>query len=440
MKFILAFIILAIQAIPTYSAVDSLVFYRIRLDRDIDKAAERIVSVGLQKAQEAEADFVILDIDTYGGAVNAADSIRTAILHHPEPVYAYVNMQAASAGALISIACDSIFMRPGSSIGAATVVDQSGNVMPDKYQSFMRGMMRSTAQATGRNPEIAQSMVDTDNVLSLTPEEAAEVGYCDGIYEDINELLLEVAGTESFVIKNMEDDMTWIDKLIHFLLNPLLQSIFMMMIIGGIFVEIRTPGIGLPLLTAVIGALLYFSPLYIEHLAASWEILLFVVGLILIGFELFVIPGFGIAGITGILAVIVALSFAMIDNSQLMEWDGRFYLKPLLKPIGIVTISSAAAVFGSVFIVRRLYSTRSFDHIALRQTLDAESGFTGVVSGLEHYVNEYVTAFTDLHPSGKVMDKDGHILEATLKYGGYVSKGDKVKVVSAEQGRLYCER
>ena len=152
------------------------IFYRIRLDADIDKAAERLVSKGLEKAREADADYIILDLDTYGGAVDAADSIRSAILLCPVPVIAYVNLQAASAGALISIACDSIYMKPGSSIGAATVVNQAGDVMPDKYQSFMRGMMRSTAQATGRDPEIAEAMVDTANVLSLTPEEAVEAG------------------------------------------------------------------------------------------------------------------------------------------------------------------------------------------------------------------------------------------------------------------------
>ena len=166
------------------SGNDSLkVFYRIRIDMDIDKASQRKVVTGLEKALETDADYVILDLDTYGGAVDAADSIRSAILRYEKPVIAFVNMQAASAGALISIACDSIYMKTGSSIGAATVVDQTGNVMPDKYQSFMRGMMRSTAQATGRDPHIAESMVDTANVLSLTPDEAINVGYCEGICE-----------------------------------------------------------------------------------------------------------------------------------------------------------------------------------------------------------------------------------------------------------------
>ena len=419
---------------------DSLsVFYRIRLDQDIDPSAQRLVVLGLEKAAKTEADYVLLDINTYGGAVNAADSIRAAILRYDKPVVAYVNMQAASAGALISIACDSIYMRTGSSIGAATVVNQTGEVAPDKYQSFMRGMMRATAKANGRDPEIAESMVDTANVLSLTPDEAMEVGYCEGIAEEVSDVARIVAGDNEFIIKDMEDDMTWLDRLIQFLLNPLLQSIFMMMIIGGIFVEIRTPGIGLPLLTAVVGALLYFAPGYLGHLVSYWEILLFVVGLILIAMEIFVLPGFGVCGITGIIAVVVSLAFAMVDNAELFHWDGTLNLEPVLMPLGIVIISSAVAIFGSVWLVKKLYETRSFDHIALRQSLTGEEGFVGVVSGLESLVGQEVTVFTDMRPSGKVRTADGRIFEASMKYGGYAVKGQTLKVVSTEQGRLYCE-
>ena len=420
---------------------DSLtVFYRIRLDQDIDPSSQRLVTTGLEKAREAHADYVILDLDTYGGAVNAADSIRSAILRYEKPVVAFVNMQAASAGALISIACDSIYMKTGSSIGAATVVNQTGEVMPDKYQSFMRGMMRATAEATGRDPKIAESMTDTANVLSLTPTEAIAVGFCEGICETEFEVAEEIVGGNEFVIKNMEDDMTWLDKLIQLLLNPLLQSIFMMMIIGGIFVEIRTPGIGLPLVTAIVGALLYFAPAYIGHLAQSWEILLFVVGLLLIAVEIFVLPGFGVCGISGIIAVITALAFSMVDNIEFFHWDGTLNLRPIIQPLGIVVLSAAAAIFGSVWIVRKLYDTRSFDRIALRQEMKSEEGFTGVVSGLEELVGQSVTVFTDMRPGGKVITSDGRIHEATLKFGGFVSKGETLRVVSAEQGRLYCEK
>ena len=437
------FVIILLSLLTSFDvfAADSLkVIYRIRLDQDIDKSSQRLVTLGLEKALEADSDYVLLDLDTYGGAVDAADSIRSAILRCPVPVVAYVNMQAASAGALISIACDSIYMKTGSSIGAATVVDQGGNVMPDKYQSFMRGMMRSTAQATGRDPKIAESMTDTANVLTLTPSEAIEVGYCEGIAESYTEVAALVAGDDAFEVRNMSDDMTWLDRLIQFLLNPFLQSIFMMMIVGGIFVEIRTPGIGLPLLTAVIGALLYFAPAYLGHLAEYWEILLFVVGLILVGLEIFVIPGFGVAGISGIVLIVLSLALAMVDNTELLTWEGKLNLEPILRPTGLVVISATAAIFGSVWLVKKLYATRSFDHIALRQEMKASDGFTGVVSGLESLVGEEVVVFTDMRPSGKVKTGDGRIHEAALKFGGYASKGESLRVVSAEQGRLYCDK
>lgn len=440
MKFFISVISAMLISVSALCSDSLSVFYRIRLDGDIDAAAQRLVVLGLEKATEADADYVMLDLNTYGGAVNAADSIRTAILRYEKPVIVYVNMQAASAGALISIACDSIYMRTGSSIGAATVVDQSGGVMPDKYQSFMRGMMRSTAQATGRDPQIAESMVDTAGVLSLTPEEALKVGYCEGIYDTEVEVARAVKGDNEFVIKSMDDDLTWLDRLIQILLNPILRSIFMMMIIGGIFVEIRTPGIGLPLLTAVAGALLYFAPAYLGHLVSYWEIILFVAGLVLIGVEIFVLPGFGVCGVTGIIAVVVSLAFAMVDNADLFHWDGSLNLEPVIMPLGIVILSASVAVFGSVWLVKKLYPTRSFDHVALRQSLTSEEGFTGVVSGLEGLVGEPVVVFTDMRPSGKVKTTDGRILEAVLKFGGFASKGETLKVLSAEQGRLYCDR
>lgn len=440
MKRMLVMILLMLSAVLGYGNDTLKVFYRIRLDRDIDKAAQRLIVEGLDKAAESDADYILLDLDTYGGAVDAADSIRSAILRCDIPVLAYVNMQAASAGALISIACDSIYMKTGSSIGAATVVDQSGNVMPDKYQSFMRGMMRSTAQATGRDPKIAEAMVDTANVLSLTPTEAVKVGYCEGIYESEVEVMEAVADGKDFTVRNIDDDLTWVDRLIDLLLDPILQSIFMMMIIGGIFVEIRTPGIGLPLVTAIVGALLYFAPGYLTNLVEHWEILLFVVGLILIGIEIFVIPGFGICGISGIVCVVAALALSMVDNVELYRWDGTLDLRPLVKPVGIVVFSATAAIFGSVWLVRKLFETRSFDNIALRQEMKAEEGFVGVVSGMEVLVGQEVKVFTDLHPSGKVQTADGKIYEATLKFGGFASKGETLRVLSAEQGRLYCDR
>ena len=212
MKRLLVLLLFVLSVTEAFCNDSLTVIYRIRLDQDIDRSSQRLVTLGLEKAEKASADYVLLDLDTYGGAVDAADSIRSAILGYEKPVVAFINMQAASAGALISIACDSIYMKTGSSIGAATVVDQNGKVMPDKYQSFMRGMMRSTAQATGRDPKIAESMTDTAGVLTLTPSEAVEVGFCEGIAESYEEVAKILASDGDYIVKDLKDDMSWLDK------------------------------------------------------------------------------------------------------------------------------------------------------------------------------------------------------------------------------------
>lgn len=419
-------------AIANTSTTQKIKIYHLRLDSEINAQAQRTVVLGIQKAKEADSDYIILDLNTYGGAVNNADSIRAAILRCPIPMVSYVNMQAASAGALISIACDSIYMKTGSSIGAATVVNPTGKVMPDKYQSFMRGMMRATAEANGRDPHVAESMVDTAHVLSMTPTEAMKVGYCEGICEDVHEVAQKIAGKEDYEIINME--LTLLEKIVNFLLHPILQSIFLMMIIGGIYIEIKSPGIGLPLALAIIGALFYFSPLYIESLAQNWEILLFIVGLILLGVELFVIPGFGIAGILGILSIILSLTFAAVDNDLLWNEENVFDFTPVITSFVKVLVSTLLAIIGSIWLVGKLYPTKTFSHIALRESLDKDC--VGVKTGLESLIGTEARVLTDLKPAGTVII-DGRKYEAVLNYG-YATKGTKVKIIKAEQGRLYC--
>lgn len=422
----------------TVSAANKSIIFRIRLDSEINTLAQKKVILGLEKAHDRKADFIILDLDTYGGAVDAADSIRSAILRCDIPVVAYINMQAASAGALISIACDSIYMKTGSSIGAATVVSTTGSVMPDKYQSFMRGMMRSTAEANGRNPKIAEAMVDTAHVLSLTPSEAIKVGYCEGVCESVDEVAQNLTKGQPGGYRIESVQLSPSEKAVLFMMNPILQAIFLIMIIGGIYIEFKTPGIGVPIAVAILGAILYFSPLYIQSLAQNWEILLFIVGLILLGMELFVIPGFGVCGITGIISIVVSLTFAAVDNDLVFNGKGDFNYMAVLLPFGLVIISAFIAITGSIFLVHKLYPTKTFDYVALRQSLDEKDGFVGVKTGMDSLVGNEATVFNDLKPSGKVM-VNGRVYEATLTFG-YAAKGESVRIVKAEQGRLYCEK
>ena len=417
--------------------------YVIEIRQNIDNSSMRKLSLGLEDAQAKGADYIILHLDTYGGAVDAADSMRKAILHAPVPVVAFVDLQAASAGALISIACDSIYMRPGASIGAATVVNQNGEVMPDKYQSFMRGMMRATAEAHGRradgtwfrDPAIAEKMVDTAGVLSFTPDEAIEARYCEGKAGSIDEVI-EHIGLEECEIVHQE--LSPLEKFILLMMSPLLQGIFLMMIIGGIYFEIQSPGLGLPSIIALIGAVLYFSPLYISGLALNWEIVLFILGLILLAVEIFVTPGFGVAGVLGAILSLTALIFAMIDNDTLY-FEGKLNLRALLEPCAIVLVSTVTALILSIWGASKLYPRKSFAYIAQKTELKGDEGWVGVeTDSLAACVGQVVTAATEMCPSGKV-EYGERQYEAVMEYGS-ANAGERLKVIRAEGGRLYCVR
>ncbi len=173
--------------------------YRLPIKQEIAAPVRKIVLDGLEEAKEWEADLILIEMDTYGGAVDAADDIRTALLNSPIPVWVYIENNAASAGAFISIACTKIFMKPGATMGAATVVGSDGEKVDEKYQSFMRAKMRETALQRGRNPSIAEAMVDgsvvvpgvndSGKVVSLTSSEALNLGFSDGTYSSLQELL-----------------------------------------------------------------------------------------------------------------------------------------------------------------------------------------------------------------------------------------------------------
>lgn len=415
--------------------------YVIDIMQNIDKSSMRRLGLGLKDAERKGADYIILHLDTYGGAVDAADSMRKAILHSPVPVVAFVDLQAASAGALISIACDSIYMRPGSSMGAATVVNGNGEVMPDKYQSFMRGMMRATAEAHGRredgswfrDPAVAERMVDTAGVLSFTPEEAVKAGYCEGIVESVEEVTTHMGLSDCVII---EQELSWIDRFVLLMLSPVLQSIFLMMIIGGIYFELQSPGLGLPSVIAVLGAVLYFSPLYIHGLALNWEIVMFVIGLILLGVEIFVTPGFGVAGVLGIVLALTSLVFAMVDNDMLY-FDGKLNVRAILGPCAIVLVSSVTALILSIWGASRLFPKKSFSYIAQKTELRGDEGWVGVdTNSVAACVGKEVIAATEMCPSGKI-EYGGRQYEAVMEFGS-ANAGDRLYAIRAEGGRLYC--
>jgi membrane-bound serine protease (ClpP class) len=417
--------------------------YKFDIKKEIAPPVWRTTKIALEEAVEKQADYVLIEMSTYGGLLESADSIRTKILNCPIPVMVFIHHNAASAGALIAIACDSIYMSTGSTIGAATVVDQSGQVVPDKYQSYMRAMMRSTAEATGRDPNIAQAMVDprikiegvidSGSVLTFTASEAMKHGYCEGIAENTGDVL-KLAGIGNYEI--YEQELKPMDKIIGFLINPFVSGILIMLIIGGIYFELQAPGIGFASVIAVIAALLYFAPLYIEGLANHWEILIFIVGIILIVIEIFAIPGFGVIGITGIALVVAGLTLSLINNVGFDFSPVNF--NNVLSSFFLVIFSIFVSIISSYFITKSLFShNRFFGSLALETVASVDEGYTTADSKYLEMVGKKGTAHSILRPVGKVMI-EGEIYDATA-ITGYIEKGEEIEAVRYETGQLFVK-
>ena len=417
--------------------------YMFDIREEIAPPVVRTTQKAFEAARDNDADIILIHMNTYGGMVDAADSIRTRILNCKIPVYVFIDNNAASAGALIAIACDSIYMAPVASIGAATVVDQTGKPVPDKYQSYMRSWMRSTAEANGRDPDIAQAMVDPDiyiagiidtgKVLTLTSSEAIMHGFCEGKVENIIELL-EISGITNYEI--IEHKHSTADNIIGFLISPLISGILIMIIIGGIYFELQSPGIGFPLAASIIAALLYFAPLYIEGLADNWEIVLFAIGVILVLVEVFAIPGFGVAGISGITLIVAGLTLSLIGNVGLDF--SRVPMEAVATAFFIVTIAIFMALIGSFWISKKLFTTTIFGHLALEAEQHAEEGFTVSDIRYESMLGKRGVAHSGLRPAGKVKI-EGDVFDATA-LTGFIDKGDAIEVVKYETGQLFVRK
>lgn len=425
------FFFLGFLAFSSVFAQEKLV-YQFDIKEEIAAPVWRTTKLAIEEAEAMDADAILIEMNTYGGAVDAADSIRTKILRTTIPVYVLIENNAASAGALISLACDSIFMKSGSTIGAATVVNQNGEVQAEKIQSYFREKMRATAESKGRNPDIAEAMVDADKVvegvseegkiLTMTPSRAIELGFCEGEYGSPKEVLNH-CGIKEYKIEKQK--LTSIDNIIGFLINPAISGLLILVIFGGIYFELQSPGVGFPIIAAIVAALLYFMPLYLEGLAANWEILLFIVGVVLIAVEVFVIPGFGVAGVSGIALVMTGLTLSLVGN---VGFDFKPVQAGRLVEAGlIVALSGGISIFGSLFLAVRLFESGLLSRLVLQTDHKKEDGFVGTSIKPNEVVGSFGIAYTDLKPSGKVEIND--TLYDASSSSGFIEKGSTVKVI-----------
>ena len=437
----------------SYSQDVKSLIYKINIKKNIGSTTWVYLQHGLHAAKERKADYIILHINTYGGGVMEADSMRTAILNSPIPVIAFIDNNAASAGALISIACDSIYMRSSANIGAATVVSGDGAEAPDKYQSYMRGIMRATAESQGketfieggdtitswrRDPKIAEAMVDervvipgfadSTQVLTLTANQAVDLNYCDGIAENIDEIVHKYMGYEDYTLEVY--NATLFDEVKGFLTNPVVQAFLIMIIIGGIYFELKTPGLGFPTAIAITAAILYFTPLYLHGYAQSWEILIFVVGLILIVFEIFVIPGFGVTGISGIMLVVIGLFLALVGNVRFTFDEVSVY--QFNQSVLTVIAGMGFGVGLIIYLSSKIGKSGMFKKVALHAD---QEGFFSVPMAPSVLVGKTGIAATVLRPSGKVVI-DGEYYDAVSEKG-FIEKGDAVVVRKYGSSQLY---
>jgi len=400
------------------------------IEDEIDLGLSPYVARVISEAEEENADAVIFKINTFGGRVDAATQIKDAIIASKVLTIAFINNRAISAGALIALSCKKITMVPGSSIGAATVVDATGQKVGEKYQSYMRSEMRSTAERNGRRTDIAQGMVDerivveglddSTQLITLTSDEAKKYGIADTLVNDINDVL------EAFDLKGAEIkriNSNWAEDVVRFLNNPIVSSLLIMVGLLGLYTEIKTPGWGLPGTIGLISLALFFGSSYILELASIVEILLFVAGLVLLAVEIFVIPGFGFAGIGGIVLIVAALFLALLGADPFIDWDQV--------SIAIFQLTGALVLSLLIFLIILKYLPKSstFSRLVLSEEESADKGFVSYPSDKKLIGKEGI-ALTDLRPAGSA-EFNGERIDVVADWD-YIVKGKKIKVIRVE--------
>ncbi len=404
------------------------------IENEIDLGLAPYVRRVVSEAERENADAIIFKINTFGGRVDAATQIKDAIISTDILTIAFINNRAISAGSLIALSCNKIAMVPGSSIGATTVVDQTGQKQSEKYQSYMRSEMRSTAERNGRRTDIAEGMVDerivieglvdSTQLVTLTSEEAYKFGIADTLANNLDELL---AAFNLESARKIEIHPNWAEAVVRFLNNPIITSILIMIGFFGLLAEIKSPGWGVPGTAGLIALTLFFGTSYILQLASVIEILMFIIGVALILLEIFVIPGFGIAGVSGIILVFASLFFSLIGGDPFLDFE------MVSNAIIQLSVSLVAAVILIIILAKFLPRTTIFNKFILAVEEKKDAGFVSH-STTDELVGKEGVAITTLRPAGTAKI-DGNRVDVVSE-SEYIEKGQKIKVIAVEGIRV----
>ena len=473
-------------------AQDTALVYVIDIRNEIGSGLGTYISDGIQVAEEAGADAIVFDVDTPGGRVDSAINIIRSIQDTQIPTIAFVNRQAISAGAMISIACNQIVMTSGGTIGDSAPVNIQGDEVGEKAVSYIQGTIRATAERENRNPDIAEAMVDKELVLvrladgqivKLLPEEyttlldegeemeilcaqgklltlstqqALEYGFADAQAETLTELLaqyeiVEVSGTklpltEGGIAQRQQDigvseinrlktlagarvtevEATLADRIVFFITNPLISSLLLSLGVLGIFIEIRTPGFGVPGFLGLLCVGLFFGGHMLTKIGAEWAFLLFLVGIGLIALEVFVIPGFGVAGILGITLMLGSIFFV---------FDKAYEFRTAVMWLSISVILTSGLVILAAFYLPEM---ALFQRLALSTVMDTEMGYHSSGSDdFQGYLGKSGTALTPLRPSGTARIGGNRVDVVTV--GDFIAQDSDVKVVEVEGSKVFVE-
>jgi len=415
-------------AAQSASAAGPLV-YRVPVSGTIELGLAPFVERSIAEAEAAGARAVVLEIETPGGRIDAAQRIVNAIGAAKIPVYAFVNRRAFSAGAMIALAADEVYMIPGAVIGAATPVTGEGEKAPEKIVSAMRSEMRALAEARGLDPRIAEAMVDEEieipgvveagKLLTLTTEEAVRVGYAREVAGwDALLAALELEGAEVY-----RAETNWAESVVRFVTHPVVAPLLLSLGLLGLIVEIKTPAFGLAGLAGIASLALFFGSHMILGLAGWEEVILLVAGLALLGVEIFVVPGFGIFGVAGTLAVLASLYLSLVGNMA-TGFD-------LSQAALILSTAIALVLVGAWTIIRLLPRNERFRRsgIMLGDSLSRETGYLSAPVRPDLVGHEGV-ALTDLRPAGTAQIGDERV--DVVADGSWIERGTPIRVVRSD--------
>jgi membrane-bound serine protease (ClpP class) len=424
-----------VRSVPAQVSTPSV--YVIPIEGMIDLGLAPFLARTIREAADAGAAAVVLDINTFGGRVDAAVAMRDTLLNAPLRTIAFVNPRAISAGALIALATNTVIMAKGGTIGAAAPVVGSGDGQPqpadEKSVSYVRKEFRATAEARNRPPEIAEAMVDADveipgviakgKLLTLTTSQALDLKVAE-LTADTLDAALAAAGLPGAEVRLARQ--TWAETLVRFLTQPVVSSLLMTLGLLGLVVEMRTPGFALPGAVGLLSLGLFFWGHWIVQLAGWEELLLVSIGVLLLALELFVIPGVTVAGIAGIVALVAGLGMALVGAGATMS--------VMIGALGRVAVSILIAIAGSAALFRLLPSLPFGRRLVLEADMEALQGYVSAPESDRRWLGRTGTALSPLRPAG-IADIDGTRVDV-VSDGGFIDAGTAIEVTRVDGNRI----